>query len=166
VGTPYAVNVAELLRRPGSQLERQFRAPAEALRVVDAFVPEGEDIDVDVVLESLTDGIVVRGRLATTWEGTCRRCLEPVRGTIETDVRELYQHEPVASESFAFRGELLDLEPMVRETVVLELPLAPLCRPDCAGLCPACGANLNEGDCGHRPPADNGNPAFFDQDRA
>jgi uncharacterized protein len=148
--SPLTVNVAELLRRPGTR--RDFRATATAadLKVVDSGVADGTPIDVDVVLESLADGIVVTGSVGTCWTGACRRCLEPVDGPLQVNVRELYQHDPKDAEAFAFGGEQLDLEPMVREAVLLELPLAPLCRPDCAGLCPECGANRNEGDCGHR----------------
>ncbi len=146
---PLIVNVAELVRRPGSQNEVRLAAPLADLRVVDSVVPDGCEVDVDLVLESLTDGIVVRGRVATSWESACRRCLEPVHGKVDVEVRELYQHEPAADDAFVFRGEQLDVEPMVREAVLLELPLAPVCRPDCAGLCPVCGVNRNEVDCRH-----------------
>jgi uncharacterized protein len=150
---PLTVNVAELLRRHGTRRELRATATAADLKVVDSGVPDGTPIDVDVVLESLADGIVVSGRVGTFWTGACRRCLEPVEGPLEVNVRELYQHHPKDTEAFTFQGELLDLEPMVREAVLLELPLAPLCRPDCAGLCPECGANRNLGDCGHHAVA-------------
>ncbi len=143
------VNVAELLRRPGTQKHVELVAEAPELRVVDAEVPPGETIDVDVLMESLSDGIVVSGRLTTRWSAVCRRCLAPIGQPLVAEVRELYQHHATSDDAFEFRGEQLDLAPMVHEAVMLELPLAPLCRPDCAGLCPVCGADRNEGDCGH-----------------
>jgi uncharacterized protein len=150
--SPFVVNVAELLRRPGNQLELSRSVPAAGLRVVDTVVPDGAPIDVELTLESLSDGIVVTGHIASRWEGACRRCLDSVGGPLEVQVRELYQQRPEADDAFSFRGEHLDLEPMVREALLLELPLAPLCRPDCAGLCPVCGANRDAADCGHLAP--------------
>lgn len=149
--SPLVVNVAELLRRPATQKDVHAVIAADGLKVVDSAVPDGATLAVDVVLESLTDGIVVAGAVSAPWEALCRRCLEPVSGTALAEVRELYQPARTASsdEAFTFRGEQLDLEPMAREAILLELPLAPLCRPDCAGLCAVCGANRNETDCGH-----------------
>jgi uncharacterized protein len=145
------VNVTELLRRPASRKAVKVRVPSEGFTVVDSRVPEGAPIDVDLQLESLTDGIVVTGRVTAPWEAPCRRCLGPVHGLLDVEVHELYQAHPESEDAFALDGELLDLEPLVREAVLLDLPLAPLCRPDCAGLCPECGADRNLTDCGHRP---------------
>jgi uncharacterized protein len=116
---------------------------------VDTAVPDGAPIEADLVLESLSDGIVVAGTVTSSWEGTCRRCLEPVGGVLDATVRELYRARQGDDDAFTFTGDQLDLEPMVREAVLLELPLAPLCRADCAGLCPECGANRKEVACGH-----------------
>ncbi len=150
------VNVAELLRRPASRKHVHVLPRAEGLRVVDAQVPDGSLIDVDVELESLSDAVVVTGHVQADWEAPCRRCLGPARGHVDAAVRECYQAPPVTDEdAFELDGEQLDLEPLVREAVLLELPLAPLCRADCRGLCPQCGANRNEVDCGHdEVPAD------------
>jgi uncharacterized protein len=149
--TPLTVNVADLLRHPGTRRAVKVQVPSEGLRVVDTTVPAGTPIDVDVELESLTDGIVVTGRVSAQWEAVCRRCLGPVEGLVDASVRELYQPHPVSEEAFVIEGDVLDLEPLVREAVLLDLPLAPLCRPGCAGLCPDCGADRNSGDCGHEP---------------
>jgi uncharacterized protein len=145
------VNVAELLRHPGTRKHVRTTIPSEGLTVVDSTVPAGAPIDVGVELESLSDGIVVTGRVSAPWKGVCRRCLGAAGGTLEVSVRELYQPRPEIDEAFAIEGDVLDLEPLVREAVLLELPLAPLCRPDCAGLCAECGADRNAVDCGHRP---------------
>ena len=147
---PLLVNVAELLRHPASRQEVHVEVPSDGLTVVDSAVPAGAPIDVDVTLESLSDGVVVSGRVSAPWEGACRRCLGPAGGMLDVLVRELYQPTPETDDAFPIEGDQLDLEPLVREALLLELPLAPLCRPDCAGLCPECGADRNEVDCGHR----------------
>jgi uncharacterized protein len=146
---PLLVNVADLLRHPASRQEVRAQLPSDGLTVLDSAVPAGAPVDVDVELESLTDGIVVTGRVSAPWEGCCRRCLGPAGGTLDVRVRELYQPKPGSDDAFPLDGDQLDLEPLVREALLLELPLAPLCRPDCAGLCPECGADRNEHDCGH-----------------
>jgi uncharacterized protein len=167
-----ALNVVELLRRPATRRTLHSTVEARGLTLGgDAWVPDGAPIDVDLVVESLTGGVTVSGTLRTTWAGTCRRCLGPAGGTVEVEVHELYQAHPTSEEAFAFDGEHIDLEPMVRELILMELPLAPLCRDDCAGLCPTCGADRNAGPCGCvaddrdprwaaldalRPPADGG----------
>jgi uncharacterized protein len=146
----FTVNVAELLRRPATQKDVHLAGGLERLQVVDSAVEAGVRIEADLVLESLTDGIVVSGVVRTEWEGACRRCLEPVVGPLRADVHEVYRPAGADDDAYTFSGEQLDLAPMVREVVLLELPLAPLCRSECAGLCPVCGANRNEGDCGHQ----------------
>jgi uncharacterized protein len=145
---PLRLNVVELLRRPSARKAYRLVVPAHGLTLGgDAAVPEGSPVEADVVLESLSDGLTVQGTVRATWHGTCRRCLGPAEGPVEADVHELYQVRPSSEEAFAFDGEQLDLEPMVRELVVMELPPAPLCRPDCAGICPTCGADRNEAPC-------------------
>jgi len=144
------VNVSELLRHPASRQALRVELPSDGLTVLDSVVPAGAPIDVDVELESLSDGIVVTGRVSAPWAGMCRRCLGPAGGLLDVLVRELYQAKPDSDDAFPLDGDQLDLEPLVREALLLELPLAPLCRPDCAGLCPECGADRNDVDCGHQ----------------
>jgi uncharacterized protein len=142
------VNAAELLRRPASRKDVSVTVPApDDLVVGDARVPAGSDVTVDLELESLTDGVVVTGRLGAPWVGRCRRCLGPAQGRIEVEVRELYQPHPTTDDAYPLEGDVLDLEPLVRESLMLELPIAPVCRPDCQGLCPVCGTDLNVGAC-------------------
>src|SRR5262249_4119524 len=145
------VNVADLIRRPASRKSVRLTVPSEGFKVVDSSVPPGAPIDIDLELESLTDGVVLTGQISAPWEASCRRCLGPAHGRLDVTVRELYQAHPDSEEAFTIDGDVLALEPLVREAVLLELPLAPLCRPDSAGLCPECGADRNEVDCGHRP---------------
>ena len=145
---PLVLNVAELLRRPGTRRSVRTAADARGLTLGgDAAVPDGTPVEVDVVVESLGDGVTVNGEVRTTWAGVCRRCLGPASGPVVADVQELYQVRPTSEEAFSFDGEQLDLRPMVRELVLMELPAAPLCRPDCAGLCPVCGVDRNTVQC-------------------
>lgn len=144
------IDVAELLRRPASRKEVRTAALIEGVAVGAARV-RATPVAVAVELESMADGIVVTGTLDAEWEAPCRRCLEPARGHLHVEVRELFQVHCTVEDAYPFEGEQVDLAPMAREVLGLELPLAPLCRPDCQGLCPECGANRNEVDCGHRP---------------
>lgn len=111
------------------------------------FAPEAE-VTVQLRLEALSDGIVVDGVLRIPWIGVCRRCLAPITGVAASDVRELYQQVLTDTDAFQIVGEQLDLRPAVRELVLLDAPTVPLCRPDCAGLCPICGTDRNLEDCG------------------
>jgi uncharacterized protein len=90
----------------------------------------------------------VDGVVSAEWHSQCRRCLGPASGTVRCDVQELYQVDPVDEDAFPIEHDQLDLRPMTREVVLIEVPDGPLCRDDCAGLCPACGVDRNEIDCG------------------
>jgi uncharacterized protein len=103
----------------------------------------------------MNDGIVVDGTVSVPWHGVCRRCNEPTGGVSVSEVHELYQRTLTDPDAFEIVGEQLDLRPVARELVLLDTPATPLCRPDCAGLCPTCGINRNEGSCNcDGPPAD------------
>lgn len=137
-------------------LSRSVPAPAH-LGVDVLGVSEGSPLELDLRLESVVEGVLVSGTVAATMSGECVRCLDPVTGPLVVDLQELYAHpgherhedddtEPLAEMS----GDLIDLEPALRDAVVLALPLQPLCRDDCPGLCPECGARLaDEPDHGH-----------------
>lgn len=144
---PLVVPVTELVRHPGTHKHVHTTTDAEGLRLPEVRVPDGAAIDVDVEFEALFDGVVVRGTVTAPWEAICRRCLNAATGLAVADVQELYQVEPKTDEAFPFDGDSIDLTPLVRENVLVELPLAPLCRADCAGLCPSCGADRNQNPC-------------------
>jgi uncharacterized protein len=82
-----------------------------------------------------------------TYEAQCSRCLRPITRTVSNHVRELFEPDPIDGETYPLEGEEIDLELPVRDTLLLDLPAAPVCREDCAGLCPHCGADRNETDC-------------------
>src|SRR4029078_7025682 len=97
--------------------------------------------------ETIAGGIVVEGVVGSAWEGECRRCLGAAKGTIQAKVREGFESNAVEGETYKLEHDHIDIEPLVREAVMLELPIAPLCRENCKGLCPNCGTNWNEANC-------------------
>lgn len=133
---PLRVGVAELRRRLGTRKHHRQRVRLDDLAISTAAVPSDAEVDVDLGLESISDGLVVEGTVTAPWMGDCRRCLEPVEGVVETKVREIFERHPVEGETYKLLDDQVDLEPMVRDAVLLALPLAPLCRADCAGPSP------------------------------
>jgi uncharacterized protein len=151
---PFVVHVAKLRRAIGTRWTERRVGPIEGLDCSGSAVPEGAAPVADVVLESVLGGVSVTGTVSAKWAGLCRRCLEPASGMLRLSVRELYTEEGDGEETYPLVHDEVDLKPLVRDAVLLELPQAPLCRPDCAGLCPTCGANRNEESCGCAPPPD------------
>ena len=153
---PLLVNAAELLRRPGNQKDVVLDVGLVDLGVEeDARFPAAAQVAIDLHLEALSDGIVVDGTVTVPWVGQCRRCLVDVSGESVSDVHELYQRVITDPDAFEIVGEQIDLGPVAREAVLLDTPSTPVCRPDCAGLCPTCGIDRNDGQCEcSGPPAD------------
>ncbi|HEV2809083.1 MAG TPA: DUF177 domain-containing protein [Acidimicrobiales bacterium] len=141
------LGVADLLARPGRRRDEHLEVELEDLVVLGSRVAEGEAVRIDVRLEALNEAVVVKGTAAAPWSGECRRCLGPVRATLHAPILEIFEAEPTEGETRPLHGDSVDVEPVVREAVLLELPLAPLCRADCAGLCPQCGTDRNQVDC-------------------
>ena len=137
-------------RQAGAAREETRTIPApDALRVELAEVPAGTEVELSVQLEAVHEGVLVTGTATAPVSGECARCLEPVTSSVEASFQELYHYEPSPEEAdeddvLLLEGDLLDLEPVLRDAVVLALPLSPLCREDCLGLCSECGALLNE----------------------
>jgi DUF177 domain-containing protein len=147
MSNPLLINAAELLRRPGSERRLTMEPTIAELGIVDPrFDPEAT-VEVSLRLESLTDGIVVDGLLRAPWADSCRRCLAPASGDVVSEVGELFQHVVTDPDAFEIVGDQIDVGAMIRENILLDAPIAPLCRPDCAGLCPTCGVDLNTGTC-------------------
>jgi uncharacterized protein len=151
---PFVVNISDLVDKPGARRrERVEGRLAEPVTVVDSTLRTDVPVAVATLLEWVSDGLLATGTVEGAWDGLCRRCLGPVRGTLRVDFQELFESNPREGESYRLGHDKVDLEPLARETLVLDLPLAPLCRDDCRGLCPTCGADLNRGDC-DCPPAE------------
>ncbi len=142
------VNTVELRRQPGARREVHLDLAADEVGVADPRLT-GAPVQVELTVESTLDGIVVSGAVRVTMVDECRRCLRDVSTTVSFEVDELYQAEVSDPEAFELGPDLLDLEPLVRDGVLLVLgDPPPLCREDCAGICPACGADRNEQPCG------------------
>jgi uncharacterized protein len=149
---PLVLDTRELGRRAGSMRTVRFPAPAPADLGVELIgVPAGSEIDLDLRLESVMEGVLVSGTAAVTLTGECGRCLEPVTDTLTVPIQELFAYPDSTTETTTaedetarMEGDFLDLEPTLRDAIVLTLPLTPLCRDDCAGLCAECGERLDD----------------------
>ena len=143
----------ELGRRAGAMklIRTTVEAPAD-LGIAVIGVPPGSPIELDLRLESVVEGVLVSGTASVQVRGECVRCLGEVSDQLEVDIQELYVYPGVEQDddlASRLEGDLIDLEPLLRDEVVLDLPFQPLCRDDCFGLCVECGANLND-DPAHR----------------
>jgi uncharacterized protein len=130
---PFLVDVGEELRHPGVRRSLVRSAPLPGVVLSTTRVPDDADVEADLVLEAQGATIIVQGTARAPWVGECRRCLGPTRGEITVDLHEVFEHEPVEGETFPLVGQLVDLAQMLRESLALALPLAPLCSEDCAG---------------------------------
>lgn len=143
------IDTHDLGRRPGHLREtsRTVAAPAD-LGIEMLSVPQGAEVDLDLRLEAVMEGVLVTGTARAPLSGECVRCLEPISDEVEVDLTELFLYDSIDvgedEEVRVLEGELADIEQTLRDAVVLALPLQPLCRPDCAGLCAECGENLND----------------------
>lgn len=148
---PYVLDTRDLGRRPGSlrRVETTIAQPAdfgtEMLRV-----PVGAAVSLDLRLESVMEGVLVSGTVTAALRGECGRCLDEISDTTVVEIRELFYYPDRVTETddeeetSVLVDDHVDIEPVVRDAVVLSLPLSPTCRPDCAGLCVDCGAHLDE----------------------
>jgi uncharacterized protein len=142
-----AVSVADLLPHPGQVKRVEREAVLDGLEVSASRVPVGAPVHVDLELQAVNDAVVAVGTIRAPWEGLCRRCLQPTGGEVDGEVQEVYERDPVEGETRQLHDATVDLTELVSDTVLLELPLAPLCDDDCAGLCATCGVNRNETTC-------------------
>jgi uncharacterized protein len=161
---PLVLDTRDLGRRPGSQRELTLTAPAPAdLGIEVLSVPEGSPVQLDLRLEAVMDGVLVTGEAHAALEGECVRCLEPITDEVDVTFQELYLYDDTRDAASVeededlsmLEADLLDLEPVLRDAVVLALPFQPLCQDDCPGLCPECGARLaDDPDHHHDAPVD------------
>lgn len=142
------VPVAEILGHPGQYRDISITKPVPGLEVPLAHVGE-RPLAAQLRLESVVEGILVTGGVEAEADVECARCLRQLTAPVEVEVCELYTAPGHEAEADAYRvtGTEIDLEPMLRDAVTLALPLNPVCRDDCAGLCARCGKDLNEGAC-------------------
>ena len=133
-------------------------APAPADLGIEVLrVPEGTPVELDLRLEAVVEGVLVTGSAHAELAGECVRCLTEISDEIDADFTELFVYDDGEKqaegtedgETSRLQGDLVDLEPVLRDAVVLSLPFRPLCTDDCPGLCAECGARLSD-DPGHR----------------
>ena len=146
-----SVEISELLHKPGTSKRLDFSEEVAGMGLDMGRVEPL--LDFRLLLESLVEGVLVTGEVRGTLRLACIRCLREFERPLEVSLSEVlaYEGQPGAEEGYQISADRADLEPLVRDTVLLAMPLNPVCRPDCKGLCPRCGADRNEGDCGHRP---------------
>lgn len=154
---PFVLDVRSLGRRAGSMSEvhRTVLAP-ERIGLDMVAIPAGSDVDLDLRLEAVTEGVLVTGTVSGETEGQCARCLEPVDGTVTVFLTELFAYPDSETEQTTDADDVhrlvddrLDLEQSIIDAVALELPMSPLCSEDCEGLCPECGVRLAVAEPGH-----------------
>src|ERR1700735_4056822 len=152
----FVFDMRPLGRQPGSVRDETRTAHApDGLGSGLALVPAGAEVALDLRFEAVAEGVLVTGSAVAPLSGECARCLDPLATTIEVSFQELYRYLPDPGEDEDdgeerfLDGDHLDLEPAFRDALVLALPLSPLCRDDCPGLCAECGARLPAG--GHAP---------------
>jgi uncharacterized protein len=169
---PLVFDTHELGRRPGAlqRLSRSVPAPKDLGVEGVVVVPEGAPVELDLRLESVMEGVLVTGTARAAAEGECVRCLEPLRIEAGADFQEMFTYPedgdrgrgraaaPAADEEdediLYLEDGLFDLEPVLRDAVVLALPMQPVCREDCSGLCAECGARLDEDPDHHHDAVD------------
>lgn len=173
--SPWAVSVAQIAGRPGESKEIDTVFPAPSGIGDDVVgVDEGADVTVTGSFDSIVDGIIFTGRVSAPAHAECTRCLKPIEHPWTADVTAFFpledtrrdnrkgEVEIIAGEDesedtypLSADGSFADIEALLRDTLVEALPLQPLCRPDCLGLCSQCGADLNEDPDHHHDAIDN-----------
>ena len=154
---PLVFDTRDLVPGAARTLTRTAPAP-EHMGVELARVPAGADLDLDVQLEGVSEGVLVTATVTGPLAGECARCLEPFSSEFRVRFQELFvlaadterADDAGADDSYVLDGSgLLDLEAAVRDAIVLELPLSPLCGEQCQGLCVECGVRLADAEPGH-----------------
>ena len=155
--SPWVLDTRPLGRRPGTMKAYRLSAPVGHPMGIEVLaVPTGAEVEMDLRLESVAEGVLVSGTAAGVATGECARCLTDIDVPVTAELRELFAYPDSTTAATTDDDEiprlvddLIDLEPLVRDELVLTMPLAPLCRPECAGLCSVCGERLDELEPGH-----------------
>jgi uncharacterized protein len=155
--SPWVFDTRPMGRRPGTMKPYRVSAPVgQPMGIEVIAVAKGAEIELDLRMESVAEGVLVSGIATGTADGECARCLRDISIPVSADLRELYAYPESTTAATTADDEyprliddLIDLEPLVRDEIVLTLPLAPLCRPDCPGLCSECGERFDDLEQGH-----------------
>lgn len=155
--SPWVLDTRPLGRRPGSMKQYHLSVPVDVPMGIEVLaVPTGAEIAMDIRLESVSEGVLVSGVATGIALGECARCLTDIEVPVRADLRELYAYPDSTTaattdddEILRLIDDLIDLEPLVRDEIVLTMPLAPVCREDCPGLCVDCGERFDDLEPGH-----------------
>jgi uncharacterized protein len=159
--SPLVINISRLGRRPGSMLTISETLPSPSRIGLDLIaIDEGAPLTLDLRIESVSEGALVTGTVSAPTSGECARCLTPITGDVEIDLTELFAYPDSATDETTDADEIgrvgssgqpdtVDLEQPIVDAIGLALPFAPLCGPDCVGLCPHCGVPLAAAEPGH-----------------
>lgn len=158
VDAGFVLDVRSLGRRPGTMRELRRTVTTEGRIGLDLVaIPVGAEVELDLQLQAVSEGVLVTGMVTAPTEGQCSRCLESFTDEVSLPVTELFAYPDSATEQtteddevYRMHDDLIDLEPLIVDTIGLELPLQPLCSPDCAGLCPECGVAMAIAGSDHR----------------
>jgi uncharacterized protein len=156
--SPLVINIARLGRRPGSMMTVQETVPSPMRIGVELVaIDEGAPLELDLRIQSVSEGALVTGTMSAPTTGECARCLTPITGHVEIDLTELFAYPDSTTEATTEADEVghvvdnsVDLEQPIVDAVGLALPFSPLCGPDCQGLCPDCGIPMSTAEPGHR----------------
>src|ERR1700751_730914 len=157
-GSPLAVNIARLGRRPGSMFPLHDVVPSPSRIGLEMIgIQAGAPLELDLRVESVSEGVLVTGTLTAPTIGGCARCLTPFSGRVDVALTELFAYPDSITDATTEEDEvgrvvndIVDLEQPIIDAVALELPFSPVCRADCPGLCPQCGILLATAEPGHR----------------
>src|SRR5581483_5917752 len=157
-GSPLTFDVSRLPRRPGSMLSMRETVASPTRIGLDLIaIAEGTDLDFDLRFESVSEGVLVTGTVSAATSGECVRCLTATTGEVEVGLTELFAYPDSTTEATTDSDEVghvvdatIDLKQPLIDAVGLALPLSPLCRDDCPGLCPQCGVALAQAEPGHQ----------------
>jgi uncharacterized protein len=155
--SPLTVNIARLRRHAGAAFSLQDTVITPSRIGLELIAIErGAPLDLDLRVESVTEGVLVTGTVAGPTTGECARCLATIAGRVEVTLTELFAYPDSATDATTDEDEVgrvvddtVDLEQSIIDAVGLELPFSPLCRADCPGLCPECGVPLATAEAGH-----------------
>lgn len=143
----FTINIRDLAHKPGEMREIERAVPlTEAWGEALAQISSGQTIDLEVRLESVHEGILVTANADTTMHAECGRCLTQFSEPLNVEFTELFAYTPTEADEYGVHGDHVNLEPPLRDAVVLALPFQPVCRPDCPGLDPVTGQLQNTGE--------------------
>lgn len=157
---PYVISIHDLGRSPGAMRTYQLTAPAVDMQTTVAGVPDGTVLDLDVTLTQVSDGVLAQVGTEVEIQGSCVRCLRDFSVRTRVDATEMFfnpstraaamaEGDEEAEDMLEIEGTEVNLESVVRDAIVLDLPFDPVCEPDCPGLCSECGIPLREAEDGH-----------------